>query len=142
MAYCTQSDIVEQLDEDILEQLTDDAGAGDVDDSVVDRAIADADAEVDAYCMGRYTVPLSPVPAMIRRISVDMAIYHLYSRRSDPPEVRKDRYKNAVRFLEKVSTGGITLGAAEPTVAGSNQPVRVSTDKDDRTFTMTKMSGF
>ena len=143
MAYCTQDDISPaQLDEDILVQLTDDDGDGDVVDDPVDRAIADAGAEIDAYCMGRYTVPLSPVPAMIRRIAVDMAIYHLYSRRGDPPGNRVDRYKNAIRFLEKVSTGGITLGVAEPTVSDSTQPVRVSTDKDDRTFTMAKMTGF
>ncbi len=142
MAYCTQSDIIEQLDEDILVQLTDDAGTGDVDESAVERAIADADAEIDAYCQGRYDIPLSPVPAMIRRISVDIAVYHLCSRRGEPPDVRKDRYKNAVRFLEKVMTGGIKLGATEPTVTDGNQPVRVTTSKDDRAFTMDKMSGF
>ena len=44
MAYCTQADILEQLDEDILIQLTDDDDLGAVDADMVTRAIADADA--------------------------------------------------------------------------------------------------
>jgi phage gp36-like protein len=142
MAYCTQADILLQLDQDILIQLTDDDNEGSLDADNVTAAIADADAEIDAHCQGRYDIPLTPVPAMIKKVSVDMAIYHLYSRRQEVPEVRKDRYKNAVGFLEKVMKGSITLGADEPTVSTTNQPVRVTTSKDDRTFTMDSMEGF
>jgi phage gp36-like protein len=142
MAYCTEDDILLQLDRDTLIQLTDDDNEGKIIDDHVTAAIADADAEIDAHCQGRYDIPLSPVPAMIKKISVDMAVYHLYSRRHDVPEIRKDRYKNAIKFLEKVMKGEITLGATTPTVTTTNQPVRVTTSKDDRTFTMDTMEGF
>ncbi|MBN2060705.1 MAG: DUF1320 domain-containing protein [Deltaproteobacteria bacterium] len=139
--YCTQSDILEQLDEVILIQLTDDEGAGEVDNDKVTRAIADADSTIDAYCQDRYTIPLSPVPEKIRQVSVDIAIYNLYSRRDDTaPEARKDRNKEAIRFLEKVNEGKIKLGASTP--AQTNTGNTVDIDYNDRIFTRDKMSGF
>ncbi len=141
MAYCIQDDILNQLEESALIELTDDENTGAVVDAVVARAITDADATIDAYCQGRYSVPLSPVPEKIRQVSVDIAIYNLYSRRGDVvPEVRKDRYREAVRFLEKVAEGKITLGAATP--GPTNTENTVSIDGSDRIFTRDKMAGF
>lgn len=140
MAYSTQDDILEQIDASVLIQLTDPDGAA-IDDGVVTRAIEDADATIDAYCQGRYTVPLLPVPDKIRQVSVDIAIYNLYSRRADAaPDMRKDRHKDAIRFLERVSDGKITLGAATP--ARSNTPDTVNISSNDRIFDRDKMSGF
>ena len=143
MPYCTQSDILEQLDSEILVQLTDDAGTGSADASVVERAIADADSEIDAYCGRRYTVPFAAVPGIIRKLSVDIAIYHLYGRRTagDVPDGRKGRYANAVRLLEHISKGLVTLGGQDPE---GNPP---STEKptlsaDERLYGRSKMKGY
>ena len=143
MAYSTQDDILNQLDEDTLIQLTDDEGTGAVDTDVVTRAIADADATIDAYCQGRYLVPLDPVPGKIRQISVDIAVYNLFSRRRGAPDDRKDRNKEAIRFLERVAEGKIGLGVQpNPEAPGENDyagGVRVSArDKDFDTDTMSK----
>lgn len=141
MSYSAQTDILNQLDEETLIQLTDDPGYGEVDDDVVDRAIADADATIDSYCQGRYVLPLSPVPAKVRMVSVDIAIYNLYSRRGDTaPDVRKDRHKEAIRWLEKVAEGKVELGADTP--ASDNTAHSVDIENEDREFTRTKMSGF
>ena len=141
MAYSAKSDILEQLDEAILIQLTDDDGIGAVDDDKVTRAIADADATIDAYCQGRYSIPLDPVPDKMRQISVDLAVYNLYSRRGDAaPETRKDRHKEAIRFLEKVSEGKISLGSSTPSPETTGNSVDI--DQNDRIFTRDKMSGF
>ena len=143
MPYCTQDDILEQLDSEILVQLTDDAGTGSADASVVERAIADADSEIDAYCGRRYTVPFAAVPGIIRKLSVDIAIYHLYGRRTagDVPDGRKGRYANAVRLLEHISKGLVTLGGQDPE---GNPP---STEKptlsaDERLYGRSKMKGY
>jgi len=45
VSYSLQADLLEQIDEDILIQLTDDAGAGEVGTGVISRAIADADGD-------------------------------------------------------------------------------------------------
>jgi len=141
MPYCTQADIERQLDFQTLVQLADDLGVGSVDSAVVDRAISDADATIDAYCQGRYSTPIDPVPDKVRQVSVDIAIYNLYSRRGDVvPEVRKDRYREAIRFLERVAAGQISLGAATPAPETTNNGVDM--DQSDRLFTRDKMGGY
>lgn len=141
MSYCIQTDILNQLDSAVLLVLTDDANAGAIDADVVTRAIADADATINSYCQAGYTVPLSPVPEKIRQISVDIAIYNLYSRREDVvPDIRKDRNKEAIRFLEKVADGKIQLGAASPSPANTENTVSVA--YNDRLFTRNKMSEY
>lgn len=139
MPYCTQADILEQLDEDLLVQCTDDADAGAVDTSVVDRAIVDADAEIDSYCGSRYGVPFETVPAIIRKLSVDISIYHLFVRRLSVPEDRKERYNNAVRMLRGVSRGIVSLGAEAPSTDDDSGPETTVT-KSDRIFSMGRTS--
>ena len=134
MAYSTQSDILEQLDEDVLIQLTDDNDAGVVDDDAVTRAIADADSEIDSYCGAHYEVPFSDVPAMVRKLSVDISIYNLYARRKGAPEDRKQRYDSAIRFLRDISTGKASLGSAAPD--DSDGGPEATTVKSDRKFSI------
>jgi phage gp36-like protein len=142
MAYCAQADLEEQISPAELIELTDDAGAGAVDATVVARAVADADAEIDSYCGGRYTLPFSPVPVMIRKLSVDVALYNLHTRRSfaKAPEERQKRYDNAIRFLRDVSKGLISLGADEPARTDTSNSVEMT--GNDRIFTRDKMQGF
>lgn len=140
MAYCTQDDILQQLSPDKLIEVTSETGDA-VDPDIVTRAIEDADATIDTYCQGRYTVPLDPVPPRIREVSVDEAIYNLYSRRDDAiPDLRKDRHKEAIRFLEKVSEGKIELGTSTPAPANTGNTVGITCN--GRIFTRTKMKGF
>lgn len=114
MAYCTQADILEQMSESMLIQLTDDADAGEVDTDAVTRAIANADAEIDSYCGTKYDVPFTTVPAIIRLVSVDIAIYNLYARRMGAGESEEERYKNRIAWLKDVSKGIATLGENDP----------------------------
>jgi phage gp36-like protein len=141
MPYCTQTDILELISLDKLIQLTDDANAGIVDASVVTRAIADADAEIDSYAAGRYTtLPFSPVPAMIRKVSVDLAIYNIYSHRKGVPDNWKQRYENVIKFLKSVASGEVTLGADDPEPPSGGNTPQISAGT--RIFTRDKMGGF
>jgi phage gp36-like protein len=143
MAYCTLADIKDQLEEAILIQLTDDDETDAVDEDRVERAISDADQEIDGYVGSRHTVPLDPVPPIVRKLSVDVSIYNLYSRRNNVPELRSERYKNAVRFLEQVAVGKISLGASDPegSPPRSDAP-ELSVDNPERLFTRDSMEGF
>jgi len=108
MAYCNQDDILKMIPQDELTELT--ADTGDTPDpEVVTEAIAKADAEIDAYLGTRYVTPLSPVPAQVTSLSVDMAIYHLYTRRSLAPMVRRRKYEAALAFLQRVASGEVVL---------------------------------
>jgi phage gp36-like protein len=141
MAYCTQSDLLEQLDQDILIQLTDDDANGAIDASVVTRAIADADAEIDGYCGQNYPVPFATVPDLIRKFSVTIAIKNLYARRSSVPDSRRSDYADAIAFLKEVSKGNASLGGSDPagTPSESNMP---DIDSSDRVFSRDNFEGF
>jgi len=141
MAYCAQTDLQDQIPAAKLIQLTDDTGIGVVGASAVSKAIADADAEIDGYCGVRYDVPFSPVPVLIRKYSVDIAIYNLYARKPGVvPEERQTRYENALRFLRDVGKGLVELGADAPAQDSTSNEVQVSTNS--RIFTREKMSGY
>ena len=139
MAYCALADIKDKIPEARLVQLTDDAGAGEIDEDIIDEAIADADAEIDSYCGTRYDVPFASAPAIIRKMSVDIAIYNIFARRQGAPEDRKERYDNAIRFLRDVSKGIISLGAGAPSPSSDGGP-EATTVKSDRVFTRGKSS--
>lgn len=134
MAYCTQADLLMQISENDLIQLTDDAGAGAVDTDVVDRAIADADAEIDAYCGGRYEVPFATVPAVVRKTAVDIVLYNLCGRQplGDMDE-RTRRYEAALRLLREVARGTASLGAGAPSTDDDTGP-EATTARGDRVF--------
>jgi phage gp36-like protein len=141
MSYCTQANILDRIDEATLITLTDEDGDGDVHGDKVDVAIADADATIDAYCQGAYTIPLSPVPVKITQVSVDIALYNLYSQSDlEMPEIRKERNKEAIRFLEMVSAGRINLGVATPAPVNTDNTADI--DSNARIFTRGKMQGF
>lgn len=108
MAYSTPDDLLAMIPQTELAALT--TESGDVPDSqVVAEAISRADREIDAACGMRYAVPFSPVPERIKTLSVDLAIYHLYSRRAVAPEVWRQKYQDALTFLKQVAAGQATL---------------------------------
>jgi len=140
MAYSVKSDMLEQINEDDLILLTDEDDLGTVNEDTVKRAIADADAEIDAYCGVRYDVPLSPVPAMIRKVSVDIAIFNLTSRRERVSDDRKKRYDNAIKFLQSVAAGQIWLGTLDAESPSEHQTPAFS--GNTRVFTKSGMEGW
>jgi phage gp36-like protein len=139
MAYCTQTDMLESISEDDLIDITDDDDAGIIDTDAVDRAIADADAEINTYCAVQYDVPFATVPAMVRKIAVDIAVYNLYSRRRGAPDDRKERYNNAIALLKSVAAGTVSLGVDTPSPDDDGGPAAVN-PKSDRIFTLGRAS--
>ncbi|MDF1592593.1 MAG: DUF1320 domain-containing protein [Desulfobacterales bacterium] len=137
MSYCTQSDIEKQIPEEILIELTDDDGAGVVDTDAVDRAIADADEEIDAFVSMQYGLPFESTPGLIRRMSVNLAICNLYARRPhlDIPESRKDRCSADRKLLEQVAKGTLKLDEPDPT-KDADGGVETTRSKSDRIFSI------
>jgi len=142
--YCTLTDIKKLLPEETVIQLTDDEGLDAVNQARLDESISQADAEIDSYCGGRYAVPFTTVPDIVKKISIDIAIYNLYSRKVEEiPETRADRYKNAIRQLEGITKGLISIGEAEaPPASTSEGGAGTNKTESDRTFTKDKLNGF
>jgi phage gp36-like protein len=108
MTYATRDDLQERFGLDELTQLTDRMGAGVPDDTLVARALADADAEIDGYLAVRYLLPVTSVPPMLARVACDIARYRLWDDRASA-EVR-ERYTDARRLLELIAKGTVGLG--------------------------------
>lgn len=125
MAYATRDDMVKRFGEDELIELTDRANIGDVDTDLVDSTLEDASAEIDSYLAGRYTVPLAQAPRFLAGLCQDIARYRLCGSGTRSTDEINDRYKNAIRFLEKVANGSVSIGpvALGPVPAASNQVI-------------------
>ncbi|CDF98946.1 Putative uncharacterized protein [Avibacterium paragallinarum JF4211] len=76
-----------------------------------EEALFDASDTINSYLGGRYTLPLSQVPAVLERHCCYIARYFLERNRATD-QARKD-YEDSIRFLEKVAAGTISLGIAE-----------------------------
>jgi phage gp36-like protein len=76
MAYCIQDDLLKMIPIAELAELTAESGT-EPDSEVVAEAVAKADGEIDAYLGVRYSLPLAEVPALVRSLSVDLALFHL-----------------------------------------------------------------
>jgi len=140
--YSDLAALQQRLPEQTIIDLTDDADTGVVDSDVVDRAITDADTEIDSRLStnSRYTVPVDPVPALLVRLSLDLAIEILYGRRPDldTPEAVIRAAKNARSLLSDIAAKKADLpGVAEAT--SSTSSAGASFTANDRLFTRDKM---
>jgi phage gp36-like protein len=120
MAYCTQSDLLTLIPLRELAELTTDSGET-PDSQVVAEAINRAEAEIDAYLGSRYALPLTPVPDQVKGLSIDMALYHLYSRRSVAPPIRRQKYEAALSLLKQIAAGEAVVEGASELLAETSQ---------------------
>ena len=150
--YSTISDIKQALPEEIVIQLTDDENLKQTAISPVntahaaiigriDEAIESADAEIDGYCASKYSVPFTTVPRLITVLSVEIAIYYLYKRRTVPEKIEK-AYDKAVARLKDISRGLLSLGIDPPPAPAASGGAESNKSMSDRIFTIGKMGGF
>lgn len=104
------------------------------------RALADADAEIDAYLEARYALPLTSVPPVLARIACDIARYRLWAERA-PDEVRQ-RYEDARRFLEALARGDVRLGLPEAQQPAPPAAMAAAHTGDAPVFTRAGTAGY
>lgn len=143
--YITQTDLEERITLEKLIALTDDAKppSGAVDAANMNRCINDAEAEANVYIAMRHSVPMSPVPAIVKAMTLDIVVYKLHARRKGASEDVTKRYENAVRFFDKIAAGKISLGVdILPTESPNEGGPRGSKGAADRVFTETTLKNF
>ena len=137
MDYCTSDDIEIQIGKNSLVQLTnDDNTQQTVDSVVVEEALIYSSTLIDGYLRGKYNLPLNTQFPLLRVIAIDICIYRLYSRRiyTDMPETISENYKNAIRTLEQLKKGVITLETSENTEVKTSGEYRTNKTELDRIF--------
>lgn len=143
MSYTTKAAMIDRFGDSEVIALTDRARNGVIDDAVLTAALVTADAEIDPYLASRYTLPLTTVPKVVSGFACDIVRYRLCGTGGvmETDEIR-NRYKDAIKFLEAVRDGKITLGVDAANVA-PNHPSQVQiVSGSDRVFTGTSLAGF
>ncbi len=141
MAYCTYEEMRNRTPDNEIVELTDDTDSGVADFAVVDRAITDAQAIVDAYCGGRYPVPFVNPSPLIRTITADLAIYNLQARKRPAlSEEHLERKNAAMKLLEAIQAGKLFLGSYDPPSASGF--ARCNKTAADRVFTTDTLKGY
>lgn len=134
-----------RLSEVQLIQLTnDEAGGDEIVEAVWSEKASEADAEIDGYLGARYALPLVTVPALVKRLSLTITIYLLYRRRYGadedfPAMVRRD-YEDAVKMLNRISDGTITLGVQPAAPVNSERAAKL--ESHDRIFSRTTLESY
>ncbi len=126
MSYADSSDLLKLLPEETLIGLTDDEDLGTVNSGRVDAALETATVVIDGYLASRYNLPFSSTPPILKSICVDLAGHLLHIRRDLNSEMWEKRHENAIRFLEKIGEGKLSLGVAEPSGSGDKESLAIS----------------
>lgn len=114
MRYCTVADLELVISAQVLRQLSnDDPQATEINESVVEEAINQAEEIVDGFLRGRYQLPLATVPTLVKQYTAYLARHWLYARRpegNDLPDAITRTYKDTVKGLETIRDGKLHLG--------------------------------
>ena len=107
--YASKDQMVALFGADNMVHMT--RGGEAIDDVVLGAAIAAAQAEVDGFLGSVLPLPLARIPEVVRLHACNMAYWNLDV--DNPTDGAKERYRQAVRFLERVQDGKASLGLAD-----------------------------
>lgn len=119
--YATEAEFIAeiQLTETIWLTNLDDPTATMVNSTTLNAALTSASEIIDTYCGNRYHLPLDPLPVAMRAFCIDIARYRLDRVRSR--EDVRQRYEDAIRFLEQLTKGIVSIGATALGTSASDQ---------------------
>jgi phage gp36-like protein len=140
MTYAVKQNLIDRFGETELAQLTDRTSGTTVNDTVITRALDDADSLINGYLQTRYSLPLTSVPPVLVAAACDIARYYLFEDRV--PEIVEKRYATRISWLKDVAAGRASLGldaAGEETVTETGG---VDYTANDRIFTKDALEGF
>ena len=120
MTYANQQDMVDRYGTARLTSLTDieTPAVGGIRTAMLAAKLADADAEIDGYLVGRYALPLATFPAILKVHACSIAWYRLLGSVAD--EAARRDYEDATAYLQRVARGdiGILAPSAAPAAEG------------------------
>ncbi len=136
MSYATQQSLIDRYGEAELIALTDKATppTGAIVATVVDRALADADAIIDSYAAARYLTPMTPTPAVVVGVACVIARYKLHE--DHATELIRRDYETALTWLRDVAAGRAQIvGALAPGASASGTFSAIAVGAPAQVFT-------
>jgi phage gp36-like protein len=143
MAYATLQDAIDLFGTDYVNTSVPLDEAGDPDTAKLTAALDGASTDIDSYLGALYTVPLTVVPAAVKRCCVEMAMY-LASRGpgGGETESKRTRYEDQIKWLTLIAKRVVSIGIPTASTDGvSAQVPQVSIVSSPRLFTRCKMGG-
>lgn len=137
--YLTALEYVARFGEGETVRITDETRAGVVNAAKMQAALDDAVQIVESYLSARYTLPLAPVPSMLKRIVGDLARELLHTDRpTDEIVARADRCRSDLKMIAN-GTMRLPVGGV-PIVSGKGgAPIGVARDQ---VFSDAALSGY
>jgi phage gp36-like protein len=131
MGYATKEDIDELYGTDLLVRVADYNKDGTPDPEVIAKGLQAADEICDAYLSAQYSIPVVPTPGIVNACAIDIAIYKMALGRTSRTDEMRIRYEDALKLLERISTGKVGLGlppVTTTTTDANGNPVTTTTD--------------
>lgn len=148
MAYIELQDLIDELGEAKLIELTDDVGDGEIGEAAAVNAIEDAIGEFESYARVRYTLPVLTT-YRVKSACLKIAVYRLFSRRATFADegilkVKQAAYNETVGFLKDLAAGRAALDvpAAQETLATPATSDEVLTNAGRSKFTDSRLKAF
>lgn len=143
MIYVAAQDLIEAYGEQLVAQLADrqQPFLGQIDTAaraVIDRALADASAEVDGYVLPRWPLGFDAPPTLLAMCCRQIAWLLLH--RDRPTEDARDAADDARRILRDVAAGKVTLPGARN--GAPQSPAAINPVPLDSGFSLDKLGGF
>lgn len=100
----TNNDLLKEMSEQQLAELSDINGTGSLDQDVIDDAVNDAISFIESFIV----LPLNPTP-LLKNILIDFTIYELKKRNGFLSEEDKETKKENEAYLQKMSAGRLKV---------------------------------
>ena len=152
--YCSISDILTDLprnevinlanDENRLESAINLNTGSDVLVVRVNNVISSSEEQINMYLRSRYTLPLTTVPARVKKYAVIISIYNLYLRRFPVETPYSKEYSVVIAELKDIQRGLLHLDFPESEANSDTTGNYYITNKasTDRVFTDTLLEGY
>ncbi|OLN30442.1 Mu-like prophage protein GP36 [Desulfovibrio sp. DV] len=127
--YATLDDMTAVFGLDELVAITDRDHTDAVDAGLAEAALTRASSEADSYLARRYAVPVSPVPPVLTAAVCDIARYRLTGGPASETDPILERYRQAIKWLERVADGKADLPGLSLPGQGSTAGVAFSTGR-------------
>lgn len=110
MPYATREDIEKVYGAQLVQIIADLTEDGVAEDAAIAAALEEASSEIDSYIGVKYAaLPLDPIPKILTMHCRDMAVYRLALNSGARTTEMRVRYEDAIKFLERVAAGKVTL---------------------------------
>lgn len=143
MPYLSPTEYLERFGEPETIRLTDQTKAGQVDVPKLETAIADQCEFADSYLAGRYALPISAPPELLKKIVADLTREALHGTR--PTDTVTQNADRARSLLKDLAAGRASIpappGGVEP-VGNPDDVPAIANDRRARVFTDAALSDF